>query len=348
MNIDEDLRLFLALTIVVTVGVGVVGGGLFAGGFADQVTVEPVVGEEVTVDDRVDAEPNGLMVSMTTGYAAQFDASNSERYVETNHDESWRDGDWGVALTAELDEEVNENAAYTAYAAENETLLIVWDDGEWFAYYDHPQTDADASLRVNATEDDSILSSSPAQEPVVVDWNNETETLSVFTREDADSTSADLETEQRPVTYDWVGSIDEVRFVDVIPTIDDINSYLDQPVRPLANNEDQQTARYMFDERTGTTTEPIYSDTEAELVGGSFAEVGVEGPGLERGVDYELAFAPFTITALDGGELDGAPVVILTWGGGFGALIDSIVGVLPVLLFLIPLVVLVSRVQEEL
>lgn len=348
MDIGDNLQLFVALTIMVAVGVGMVGGGLFAGGFSDQVTVEPVVDEEVTVDEFVSEEPDGLTVRMTSGYAAEFDASNNERYVETEHDESWRDDDWGLALTGQLDDEVNEKAAYTAYAADAETLLVAWDDGEWFAYYDHPDTEADASLRVNASYDEGILTNSPGQEPLVVDWNNETETLSMSTPEEAASTGADLDTEQRPVTYDWVGTIDEVRFVDVRPTIDDINGYLDEPVRPLANNEQQQTARYMFDERAGTTTEPIYSDTEAKLVGASFEQNGVDGPGLERGIDYELAFGPFAITALSDGELDEAPVVVLTWGEGFGALIDSIIGVMPVLLFLIPLVLLVSRVQEKL
>lgn len=353
VDLSDNLRLLIALVIVIPIAVSFVGGGVFAPGVDGVAAVDPVVDQAVTVDETVNAEPSGLDVSLTTGNAVSFPAGADARYVKSAHGDQWRNGSWGVMLVADLDEEVNQDAAYTAFAADNGTIHLMRTDGDWLAYYDNG-TDS-ASVRVDARPQSSnsgffggLFSGETAAEPVVVRWDDGASTLSIATPDHAANATADTTTEPRPPAFDWVGTLDEARIVSQYPTRADTDSYLSEPVAVLPDSEQQQAARYMLDEATGTTTEPYYTAASADVVGGELGATGVDGPALANGTDYQLSFGPLAIEALAGGELDGAPVVHLNWGGGVSGIVSTVAGVLPVLLFLIPLVMLASRVQEGL
>jgi len=350
VDLSDNLTLLITLVIAIPIGVAFVGAGVFSPGLAGDVAVEPVAGESVTVDTTVEEEPDGVSVTLTTGSGVYFDADNAERYVETGHGDAWREGSWGLAFVGDLDENVSQAAAYTAVAEGDGDLHVMRTDGDWLAYYDDGA--ASASVRVDArnqtTEGDFLGfgGETTAAEPVVVRWDDGASRLSIETPDHAANATADADPEPRPVTYDWVGTLDAVRYIEQYPTDADVASYLSEPVAVLPDSEPNQTARYMLDEERGDTTEPYYDDSSATVVGGDLNAEGVAGPGLSEGTDYELSFGPFEFTALVGGAADGAPVVHLTWGSTIGGAIGAIAGVLPVLLFLIPLVVLGNRLTE--
>lgn len=350
VDLSDNLKLLITLVIVIPIGVSFVAGGVFTPGLDGSAAVETVAGESVTVDTTVDAEPNGLSVTLTTGSGVYFDADNAERYVETAHGDGWRDGSWGLAFVADLDENVSQAAAYSAVAEGNGDLHVMRTDGDWLAYYDNGT--ASASVRVDArnqTTEGGLLGfggETTVAEPVVVRWDDGASVLSIETPDHAANATADADPEPRPVTYDWVGTLDAVRYIEQYPTDADVASYLSEPVAVLPDSEANQTARYMLDEEGGDTTKPYYTDSSATVVGGDLSADGVSGPGLSEGTDYELRFGPFEFTALAGGAADGAPVVHLSWGSTIGGAVGAVAGVLPVLLFLIPVVVLANRITE--
>ena len=350
VDLSENLKLLIALVIVIPIGASFVAGGVFAPGLDGGAAIEPVTGESVTVDTTVDAEPSGLSVTLTTGSGVSFDADNAERYVDTAHGDAWRNGSWGLAFIGDLDENVSQEAAYTAVAHGNGSLHVMRTDGDWLAYYDAGAESA--SVRVDArnqTTEGGLFGfggETTAAEPVVVRWDDGASRLFIETPDHAANATADADPEPRPVTYDWVGTLDEARYLEQYPTDADVASYLSEPVAVLPDSEPNQTARYMLDEATGDTTEPYYTDSSATVVGGDLSADGVSGPGLSEGTDYELSFGPFELTALAGGAADGAPVVHLSWGSTIGGAVGAVAGVLPVLLFLIPLVVLGNRLTE--
>jgi len=348
VDLKANLKLFISLVIVIPVAVALIGGGVFAPGIAGDTAVQPTVGESVTVDVTVGEAPNGLAVTLTTGNAVAFDADADGGYVETRHAADWRDGSWALAFVGDLNESVNQDAAYTAFAEGNGTLTVMRADSDWLAYYDNGTDSAAVRVPARNQTDSGLfgLNERTSQEPVVVVWDEPAAELRIVTPDHNATATADASPEPRPVTYNWVGTIDEVRLIDNPPTQADIDSYLAEPVAPLPDSEANQTARYMLDESRGTTTAPYYSDTTATVVGGSFTNTGVDGPGLERGTDYELSFGPFEFTALAGGGAAGAPVVHLAWGSDIGGLVGSVAGVLPVLLLLIPLVLLANRITD--
>jgi hypothetical protein len=352
-DLSDNLSLIIALVIVVPIGVSFVGGGVFAPGVDGGASVAPVVDQRVTVDKTVDAEPSGLDVSLTTSNAVTFRADAQARYVDSAYGDQWRNGSWGVMFVADLDEDVNQDAAYSAFAAGNGTVQLMRTNGDWLAYYDNGTESA--SVRVDARNQSSsggllggIFSGETAAEPVVVRWDDGASTLYVETPDHAANATADTDTEPRPPAFDWVGTLDEARVISQYPTRADTDSYLSEPVAVLPDSEQHQAARYMLDEESGTTTEPYYTAESADVVGGELGATGVDGPGVANGTDYELSFSPLAIEALAGGELDGAPVVHLDWGGGVAGIVSGVAGVLPVLLFLIPLVMLANRVEDAL
>lgn len=352
-DISEHVELLIGVMLAVVIGASMVGGGVFVPGVDGGASVEPVVNQSVTVDQTVDSEPTALEVSLTTGHAVSFPADAQARYVESVHGDQWRNGSWGVMLVADLDEEINQDAAYSAFAAGNGSVHLMRTDGDWLAYYDNG-TDS-ASVRVDARNQSSsgglfggIFSGETAAEPVVVRWDDGASTLHIETPDHAANATADSDTEPRPPAYDWVGTIDEARVVSQYPTRADTDSYLSEPVAPLPDSEQQQAARYMFDEESGTTTEPYYAAASADVIGGELGATGVDGPGIANGTDYELSFGPLAIEALAGGELDGAPVVHLNWGSPVAGIVSTVAGFLPVLLFLIPVVMLANRIEDAL
>jgi len=348
VDLQDHLKLFLALVIVIPLAVSFIGGGIFDPGLIGDAAIEPVAGEGVSVDAAVGEEPNGLAVTLTTGNAVTFDAGNDERYVDTAHAPTWREGGWGLAFTADLDENVSQEAAYVAVAEDNGNLTVLRADSEWIAYYDAGTESASVRVDARNQTDTGFLGTgeTTAQEPVVVSWDESSSALTLATPDHNATATADADPEPRPPAYAWVGTIDEVRYINQTPTAADVDSYLAEPVAVLPDSEANQTARYMLDESAGDTAEPYYSDSTADVIGGSFTDQGVAGPGLERGTDYELSFGPFEFTALAGAAADGAPVVHLTWGSSIGGIVGTVAGVLPVLLLLIPLVVLANRITD--
>lgn len=331
-DLSEHLRLLVVSIILVSLGAAIVGGGIISSdAFSGEERFDPGDGtfEIATINDV----PSGAEVSLTRERAVE---SNGSGYVDVELGEQWNQGNWSVMLTGDLSDDANQNASYTAFAHANETILIQWRDGQWWAYHDSGS--ADASVAVNA---------STAEQPVVVTWENATSELSIETSQEQATATADTNTESREVAWDWAGTLDEVRVLESEPTANDTSSYLDEPVAPLPDSEDQQHARLMLDEGEGSTTEVFYLDRDATLVEAGWG-AGVDGPGLEEGQDFEFGEEPFAVEPLNGGLLIQSPVAYVTWGDRIGGVVSAVVGVLPTLLFLLILVGIGAKVQEKL
>lgn len=320
MNHDSDIirtamviggALFLLLIFMLVLST-VFGIGL---GIDGEVAFTPAAGENVTVTD---GDVDTHTVALTRGYAADFDRSEPERYVAAPVEQHWHEDNFSVFVTATLGEDANAQAAYTAFAADNGSVIIQYEDGQWLGYVN----DSDRTVSATVPFDPGNRTA------VMLTYNSEIEELHIEAAGEEDTAIANSLEEDRMLAADWVGSIDEVRVIDGLATDADRTQYADDGVQVLPDSEGAQAARLMFNEGEGDTTEVYYTDRTAQLVGVGWTD-GLPGPDLVEGTDYTVVDTePFTIQPLAGGLLDGAPTAFVEHAGGaFSGLVTSLVNV---------------------
>jgi hypothetical protein len=124
-----------------------------------------------------------------------------------------------------------------------------------------------------------------------------------------------------PVSYDWVGTVDELRTFNSTLSDAKRDQYLNNPTHPLQDT-DRQT-RYMFDEGSGSSTFAHWANQTVGLTAFEWVD-GINDPGFSEGSDYELNSDGPEVTVLSGGNLEGAPVVyVLSDAGRFGGLLTQ-------------------------
>ena len=284
----------------------------------DDATFEPGAdgfesGELMTGGD----EPAGLEVALTTGTGVVMGA-NESYIADPTSAETFSEGSWTVAVTAEPDLDINKNATYTIYAADNETVHILYEDGYWTARYaDGGQT---AYVEANATASESsggffgfFEEEEPVKTPLVVEWDEGTGELRLYVAgEHADTSSLTTETVPRGAAISWYGTLDELQIIGDSVGLSGAESYADAPTAPLQPAD--AAARLQFDDGRETTV--YYADGDAEFVGDVAIGAGVSDPALVRGHDYGVGLSPVTVVALDDGRVEGAPIVYVTWSDG--------------------------------
>jgi hypothetical protein len=288
--------------------------GLAIGLTGGSAVLEPAPETATEVDD-IDQPGDSLSVRATTGNALYLDGGGA--YVDDPTNESvFTDGGWAVALVAEPSREgrLTESDTASLYAAGNETVHLLYEEGNWTARY--ASGGATAYVEAPASLD--------GRTAVAATYNTTSGELELYrdgTR--VDSAPLTAETVPRDPAYSWIGSIDEARTWNATLGPDRQAAYASDPVQPLPANA---SARLMFND--GRVTTVYYADGDATLVGETRLVDGVPGPDLVRGEDYETGAEPFTFRVIGGGYLDGAPVVFLGGGGGvFGGLIDQLMSV---------------------
>ena len=237
-------------------------------------------------------------VTLTTGYALAFSDGG---HVDANIEDEIG-AEWSVCAVAAVDE-AHSDANMAIYAHDNESVLLEYRGGEWAAHYNDGSQTADATIE--ATDPHSLS-------PVCAVFDGD-ELVVWDGHEPSEPGQLSSETEPRPITIGFEGTIDEVRTFDGAIADDSVARFADEPVDALA--EENHRSRMMFDEGEGTTTTIYYQDTDGDVVDAEWTD-GVEGPELVENEDWSSE--NLRIIALEGGLLDGAPVgyAISEDGGG--------------------------------
>lgn len=340
---SEQLQAVISVVVIgvlALIGLAVIGpivGVVTDGSVSDtQQSIEPAVGESVSVSDSTTAEESAVTVRATREHAVYTDGGG---YVDADPPDGWDNGSWSVTAVANPDTGEsgflggdentawNPKATHNVVAVDNSSFRIDWDAGQWAAYYNGGSQSAMAS--VPATAD---------QTSIVVTLNETSDELTISADGSSDTDTLDSAIEQRNASVNWVGMIDEVRFINDELSISQTQTYQSDPIDPLPDAD--YGARWMFDEGVGETSVAYYNGSDAQLVQAGWTS-GVSGPSLSEGTDYELQNDPLAIVVLDGGYLDGAAVVFVNVQHPLAAAVNSVTSGINSAYALIPIVMLV-------
>jgi len=343
---SQARQVISAVVIAVVTLVGIAAIGPIAGVVLDTTgggtaVIEPAPDSPTKVSGLGVEEP---AVAATTGNALYLNGSGS--YVDDPTNESvFADGSWTVAMVAEPSREgrITPNTTATLYAADNESVHVLVEEGNWTARYDH----AGGSAYVEAPAD------LDGRTPVAASYNTSVGELELYVDGQlADSAPLTATTAPRDPAYSWIGSLDEVRVWDAALPTTAHSAYAADPVEPQPTNA---TARLMFNDDLATTV--YYADGDATLVGDTGLVDGVDGPDLVAGSDYVVDADAETIQTTDSSRVRGAPVLFVGAGGALGGVANDVVAgtasafeLIPVLLLVIiasVVIVTVSRLRTE-
>ncbi len=245
------------------------------------------------------------------GYAINLTGSSDSYFRSTEDIDVANDDTWTVSTWAAANSSSSER---TVVSLEGE-IIITYDAaaGNWTGWY-YDEGDRDSyTVNVSASSPNSLTN---------VMLVRDGETLTIYENNTAGE-SVDLSGDNivdAPITSDnWDGRIDEVRTFDDALSSSQRNSLHSDPVAPLAGTN--RTARIMFDEAGKdnqllffapgkvTTSNAAYSDG---LDGSKMDGVSVWND-ITSQTDYRWDKTGPRIRAVDGGELDGAPVAYVSY-----------------------------------
>lgn len=176
----------------------------------------------------------------------------------------------------------------------------VWDAGERESYdvaVNATETGTRTHLCLQQTGQNLSIRANGTQSPVVT-------TTGTYTLTDA-----------RYNLSSWDGTIDETRDYNVSLDSADRAEIRTYPSRPLPDISPR--VRVMYDARSGPVTSmPMYFTSGAAAVDSATLVSGVGGDTLTAGSDYRITNPPLStprLEVLDGGNLDGAPVVFVSY-----------------------------------
>ena len=331
-----------ALAGIVVIGIilsAVFGSAVDVAGVGEQLDeIEPVVDEPVELAVDVSADDDiTLSVDATQATAVELDGTG---YVEADEPDGWDTGNWSVAVTATPDTGGANfgSESFVVLAPTGEAggeLLVAWDAGQWVAVYDDGAESA--VVAVDGTTDQTEL---------VVTFDDTAGELAIHADDASETAVLDAETVAQPDAFRWVGTLDEVRYVDGVLTPAEIDTYQADPVDPLSSAD--HNARWMFNEIDGSSPKGYEGAASATLINASYT-AGVAGPDLVFGEDYNASADPLSVTVLSDGYLDGAPTAFVTVdvrATGFAALLSAVSGTgsAALGLLVVGLLVLVARV----
>lgn len=354
-SIDSTLSTIIEVTIAVVVVAAILPSVISLGAPIGADAVHPDTTTFTKIAD-FSQQPGTVEVASTKRNALYFNETDS---VEASGPVNLSNSSWAVMASAQLaDADVApDNLTYNLYAYDNESILLQLDHGDWVAYYDNGTHSALARVDAPAPRDKTgVLSSDTAFTRVIATYNQTTETLTLSRAGEAwDTDSMDNATEARNLSIGWIGAIDEVRTFDSAVDNATITAYGDDPIQPFPDAE--RSSRLMFDEGSGTET-AVYVDGSVATIQGAQWTEGIDGPAtggffdsltsttLSEGDDFLLDSNPFSMRLVEGGYLEGAPVVFVQWH--WNSLSLDIIGFIPVFAMLLVLVTLANRVQEYL
>jgi len=257
-----------------------------------------------------------LSAQQSLGDAAQFNGKTSSLSgnADTPHDDTWT-----VTTFVQLDSSVTQSTARMRVVDLNGWVIIDYNTTNWrVIYYD------DTSLNSYSTEIDApspttwtYLTAQSNGTHLIVARNNTIKSTIPLT--DGSATSANFSADTLH------GKVDETRVYDDNLSSSERQQPLDQPTAPLKGAN--ETARIYYDTFPGETTVDVFrTGQDLESTDVTFVD-GFAGQTTTEGTDYRRDGA--TITALDGGTLDGAPAVFSTYTavGVFGGIIGKLISI---------------------
>lgn len=338
-QLDPSRLLNLSIEVItVVIAIAIIANFITAAGFmSGSAAVKASTESNTTINSAISEIPSSVTVRATTEKALAFDGNQS---VDSSAPVNATNGSWTLCSTVELNSSANLNATYDVLAYDNETALLQYDAGQWRIYYDNGT--ADGTATIDAPDPTNGLRA-------VCGRYNATANRLYVVRDGAFSAPGSLTTSttSRNVSWEWYGRQDEVRVFGNDVSNTTLIEYAEDPVRPQPTED--RLARFMFDEGEGSTTTVYFANATADVSGLTWTD-GVGNPrkwlglasAIEEGDDYVLIGDPFSIRLVDGGYLDGAPIVYVSWTSG--SIVGLLVGFLPVMLGFLVVVVLANEV----
>lgn len=321
----EQVITVVVIAVIALVGVATI--GPIAGVVTDStgITVEylePAPSEPTTVSGLSEE----TAVVATTENALWLNGSGS--YVDDPADPAvFTNGAWTVGLVVEPGAVVDSEETRTLYAKNNETVHLLYEEGEWAL---RAKNDTGATAYANAS------ASLDSRTTLTAAYNTTTEEVVLFVNgTQADTAAFNSEIVPRDPAASWIGTVDEVRAWNTSLTDAQHRAYHDDPVKPLATGN--AALRLMFND--GQPFVAYYATSDAAVVGESELVAGVAGPDLVAGEDYRIENN--TIETVDGGYVDGAPVLIVGAGGVLASTAEGLIGGIGSAIDLIPILLLV-------
>lgn len=345
MDPESPLPQIIITVIIVSIILFI---GLSMGQAALDATENPVEEKEgqlldgtnwVEIDDRT--ATGDEVVYNSRGYGLKLTGADDSYYQSEENIQFATDANWTIATWAAVD---NTSADMAALSANGEVVIrYVGSSGNWSAWiYD---SGARQAYQVNKSATD------PQNLTNVMVWENETH-VAIYEDNTVGEVKAisDAESADAPVnTTNWNGTLDEVRAFDDALNNSQRQQVVDDPVGPLKASN--RTMRVMFDEPYRDTQQLFFASGDIIVNNGQFVD-GLDGQKMDgQGfwnditgeTDYQWDPNGPRIRAVEGGDLDGAPVAYVDWTAT-GRLSTSIVddwaeamvlaGLIPVLLIL--------------
>lgn len=316
----------VVIAIVGLVGLAVV--GAVADVTTDSTGLEVQVLEPAPSDPTViSGIPEDATVRATTGDGVRLGGNGS--YVADPADPAVvRNGEWAVAAVVEPGATVDQVDTRTIYAKDNETVHLLYESGEWTLRAENATgatayANASASLTGTTTLSGAYNESAGVVELYV---NGSLAATAPYTSN----------TVARDPAADWIGTVDEVRLWNRSLTRSEHRAYHDTPARAIAGD---RALRLMFD--SDRVFVAYFASGDATGVGDVTQTDGVADPGLSRGADYRIDTNAETIETVDGGLVDGAPVLIVGGGGALPTSVTTVLGGVASAMELLPVVLLV-------
>jgi len=322
--------------------------GAYVGTVDDVQTPENVSEDVVLGDDGVGSlsaqnTPVGnLSAEQSLGTALRFTGANDSELIGGSVPSP--DENWTVTTWARL----NDSASLTSTRRVTQIggwLYVDYNDSEWrITYYD------EADLTVHQVAVNAPDPYNWTHLAVQTDGSN----LRVYrnTTLVADvalgSGGASI-----PDADNWYGTVEETRGFDDNISRSQINATYDHPTRPVQGGD--EFVRVMYDLRSGESLVDLFwtgSDAQrmnTTIVAGFDGEP-VQGSSDILGADYRFDQDTNTISTVDGGVLDEAPVVFVQYSANVEGTLSGVTGtiarIVGVLLGLLLLATVGAKVQE--
>jgi len=253
-----------------------------------------------------DASVRNFSANQTLGTSVAFTGANDSKLkgsATAAHDQTWTVSTWVEADEVRTQRAVQFGGWFMLDLVNNSGnatwRVTYYDDADWKTYnLSAPASSPTTMTNVVVTANESVLT---------ISENN----TQIASTDLADASGAPVP--QNVSNFD--GRLEETRVLDDVVTSNQKQTLYVEPTAPVRANE---TARIYFDARAGETTIDVYRTgadltlSNATVVDG-FEGQDLESAGLLGNGDYRRNGD--TVIAVDGGNLDGAPVVFVDYDG---------------------------------
>lgn len=307
-NLPDVILTLIIVGVILFVGIAAVSATIDTSDGAKEQVSKPALLDGTTVTEIDDNTGTDEEVYNSLGNAVELSGANDSYYQSTSDINAINDSTWTVSTWATVDAD-----------AANDTMTTVSLGGDLVVYY-NGSTDSWAAWFYDDGARNSyhvnVSASSPTDGLNNIIVERDGDNLTIYRNTTAGS-SADLSntsTASSPHTTNWHGRIDEVRTDDVALNASQRNQIYQNPVAPLTGTD--KTARIMFDEPEQNKQLLFFSGGDIQLYNATIVD-GHPGElmdgesfanSLAGATDYEWGTDGPQIRAVEGGQLDGAPV----------------------------------------